>query len=228
MARRDVVLALLRRVLNSAASDSRNLAVADIGTGCGATLAELSRRYQAVGMDSSAEAVAFARTHGSRVVQGSLPDDVPFDPGQFDAVLALDVIEHISDDRAAVSALVRLLKPGGILLVTVPAYPWLWTKRDEYHGHKRRYNAGEFKQVLEAAGLSVEVLTYFNTLLFPLAAVERIFKRLLRLDRAEPDVTIPPAPVNAVMRWVFRLERFLVPHFRLPFGLSLLAVARRR
>ncbi len=219
---------MLKRLVESGGKDARTLTVADIGTGCGATLAELSQRYQAVGMDASDEAVTFARNRGSTVVQGSLPDAVPFGPGQFDAVLALDVIEHVADDQAAVSALACLLKPGGILLATVPAYQWLWTRRDEYHEHKRRYSGARFRQLLKAAGLSIEVFTHFNTLLFVPAMVERMTKKLLGLDRAEPDVAIPCAPVNAVLRCSFGLERFLVPHIRLPFGLSLLAVARRR
>ncbi len=227
MARRQIVLSLLRRWLKPAAQDNAKLTIVDIGTGCGATLAELSRHYQAVGLDTSIEAVEYARSRGCTVVQGTLPDDVPFGAGQFDAVLALDVIEHVVDDQAAVSAMARLLKPGGILMATVPAYQWLWTKRDEYHEHKRRYSASEFRGVLIAADLTIELFTHFNSLLFLPALLERMTKKLLRLDRAEPDVTVPPAPLNVAMRWVFGLEGHLIPLVQLPVGLSLLAVARR-
>jgi SAM-dependent methyltransferase len=226
VARRRVILTLLKKVLERG-TPRQDYSVCDLGTGCGATLAELSRRYRAVGMDISAEAVELGRCRGNTVFLGALPDLLPFRADSFDAVLALDVIEHVDDDRAAVTGIRRILKPGGVLLTTVPAYPWLWTKRDDYHQHKRRYVVNGYLRLLRSAGFGVERLSYFNSALFPLAVVERLTKRMLGRDRAEPDVAIPPEPFNALMRGVFQSEAFLLPHCRLPCGLSIIAVARR-
>jgi SAM-dependent methyltransferase len=228
VARRAIVLRLLRRALACPGGDARRLRVADIGTGCGATLADLGRNYDAVGVDASSEAVDYSLRRGARALQGALPGPLPFAPVSLDAVLALDVIEHVADDRAAVRAMTDLLRRGGVLLLTVPAYRWLWTGRDDYHEHKRRYTAPALRSLLRSAGVEIQMLSYFNTLLFPLALLERLTKRLLRLDRIEADLATPPRPVNAAMTMLFRIEELLLPWLVMPFGLSIVALARKR
>jgi hypothetical protein len=108
-------------------------------------------------------------------------------------------------------------------VITVPAYRWLWSAHDEFLHHKRRYSAGELRGKIAAAGLRAEGLSYFNTLLFPLAAAARVKDRLLNQDRAS-GTAVPAGPVNRLFHAVFSAERFVVGRLALPFGVSLLAV----
>jgi hypothetical protein len=117
---------------------------------------------------------------------------------------------------ATLQALGALLAPGGHAVLTVPAYRWLWSEHDEFLHHKRRYSAGELRHKVDAAGLRVGELSYFNTLLFPLAAAARLLK--------VNGTAVPAPPINRLFHAVFSAERFLVGRLPLPFGVSLVAV----
>lgn len=162
---------------------------------------------------------------GVSPVEGFLPDQVPFAKRSFDAVCAFDVIEHIDDDRGSVAALADLVAPGGYLIVTVPAYQWMWSRHDEIHHHKRRYSRSTIVDVVRAGGLDPMKASYFNAILFPLAAVVRGIKKLARADSS--DDKMPPDFVNRLFQRLFSLEgRWLAGH-SLPFGLSIVVIARR-
>lgn len=221
-AKHRIVLTLLDRYLR----DKPRGRVADIGCGCGHMLQMLSERYDAVGVDSSQLAADFARQRGVKVVQGSLPENVGLPPGEFDAAIMLDVMEHLDDDVASARSVAALLKPDGILLVTVPAYQWLFSAHDTAHHHRRRYNRAGLTQVLSAAGLKLRYISYYNTILFPLAVGQRMISRS---GAGSKQVTTapPPAPINALFRSIFAMERHALGRITLPFGLSLIAVATR-
>jgi len=157
---------------------------------------------------------------------GRLPADLPVPDGWADVVLLLDVLEHLDDDAAALATARRALAPGGLLVVTVPAYRWLWSDHDVALGHRRRYAAGELVGRVRGAGLSVERVSYFNMLLFPAVATVRVWKRLVG-DRTH-DLHRPSDRWNRRLGRVFALERPLLPRVPLPFGSSLLLLARRR
>ena len=146
----------------------------------------------------------------------------------FVGVLALDVLEHVDDDAAVLAAAARLLRPGGTLLVTVPALPCLWGSQDVVSHHKRRYTARSLCGAFSRAGLRPAWHTYFNTALLPAIAFVRVARRLLgRVDEARSDFEQGrPGLVNEILARVFALERHLVGRVRLPVGVSLLAVAR--
>jgi len=148
---------------------------------------------------------------------------VPFADGSFDLVCLLDVLEHIEDDGAALARAGRLLKAKGRLLVTVPAYAWLWSAHDESHHHRRRYTQGMLKQRAMAAGLEVRRLGYFNSLLFPLIAGTRI-ARTLAGGAAGSDAALPSPAVNALLTGIFGAERHVIRHGLFPFGTSVMAV----
>jgi SAM-dependent methyltransferase len=140
-------------------------------------------------------------------------------------VILADVIEHLDDEQPCLQAAYRALAPGGALIVTVPAYMFLWGPADEINHHKRRYTAARLRRVIEPA-FRIEHLTYFNTLLFGVIVAGRIAERVLKRG-GDDTAKVPPAPLNTALETVFRAESSVVPRFRLPFGNSVLCVARK-
>ena len=215
-----VLLAILRRVLPPG-----HARLLELGCGTGNVLAALAEFGEAVGMETHPDLAAAARAAGLDVRTGRLPDDLVVPPGWADAVLLLDVIEHLDADVAALETARRALRPGGLLVITVPAYRWLWSGHDVALGHRRRYTARGLARLVERAGFHVVHASYFNTLLFPAVALTRVWKRLT--GDASHDLHRPSPAVNRWLERVFALERHVVPRVALPFGASLLLVARR-
>lgn len=201
--------------------------VLDAGCGTGLLLSQLPAGLRLAGLDLSPRALEHAarRLPGAELRSGSLPGDLPFEPGSQDWILLTDVLEHVEDDDAALAALGGLLAPGGRLLLTVPAFPFLWTRHDAEHGHFRRYTRPQLRARLLEAGFTIERLTFYNTLLFPAVLAVRALKRLT--GREGDDMEIPPAPLNTLFRWIFSLERLWLPVAGFPVGVSLLAIARK-
>lgn len=205
--------------------------VLEIGCGTGANLAMLARfgRLSAMEYDAQARSVAAAAAV-CPVQAGGLPEPVPFEDGRFDLVCLLDVLEHIADDGAALARVARLLKPGGRLLLTAPAYRWLWSAHDSAHHHHRRYTAAGLRRLATSAGLQVQRLGYFNSLLLPLVALARLAQGLLgrlglrREGRAESDAALPAPAINRLLEAVFASERLLLPRHLFPAGVSVIGV----
>jgi SAM-dependent methyltransferase len=223
-ARHAIIQSLLRRSVRASCDRPR---IADLGCGCGKLLSLLAADYDIIGLDGSPLAVAFCGERGVAVQLGDLGTAMPWAGNSFDAVLLLDVLEHLDDDQQAVTAAADLLRPGGTMICTVPAYPWLWTKRDERHHHRRRYTKSQFRRLFQSLSLRCELLSHFNAWLFPLAVMQRLSRRLLRTSETATDLQIPPKPVNALLRAVFASERHVLGRLPLPFGLSLIAVVRK-
>ncbi|MHA1528373.1 MAG: class I SAM-dependent methyltransferase [Alphaproteobacteria bacterium] len=202
--------------------------ILEAGCGPGGNLAMLSEfgQLDAFELNDDARQIASARS-GIEVRPGKLPDNIGFEPDSFDLIAALDVIEHIEDDLGSVQALAKLLRPGARLIVTVPVYPWLWSAHDELHHHKRRYTRPEVRKLIGEAGLVMEKCSYFNTILFPLIVGIRFFKKLAGVTD-KPDDDMPAPFLNAVLGRIFDAERFALRHVSLPFGVSVLCIARRR
>lgn len=201
--------------------------VLEVGCGPGGNLALLSRYGAVEGLEPDEPSRAYAQaTAGVPVHSGGLPNDLPFEPGGFDLIAALDVMEHVADDAGTAQALHALLKPGGYLLATVPAYGWMWSRHDALHHHQRRYEGRGFRRLLTGAGFRLRVFSHFNTLLFPLIAGVRLAKKAARIEGGDEEAP-PPEWLNAVLRHVFASERWWVARGGLPFGVSLLAVAQR-
>jgi len=220
--RRRVVLGVLEKHL----PPGRRLDVLDAGCGGGATLESLRSRYgSAVGVELAEEAVEYARERGRNVIQGSITD-LPFADESFDLALALDVVEHVPDDGAALGEMFRVLRPGGALLVTVPALMVLWSQHDVANGHHRRYTVGQLNGQVEEAGFEPITASYFNTFLFPPVLAARTLWRL-RPKKVASDVAEVPRPLNALLAGLFSQERRLVGHVPLPFGVSALCFARK-
>jgi SAM-dependent methyltransferase len=210
--------------------------ILDAGCGTGQMLKHLEELGDATGIDTSARATAFAQSRGVKsLVRGSITA-VPFPDATFDCVVALDVIEHVEDDLGIVKALHDVTKPGGHLIVTVPAYKLLWSEHDDINHHKRRYTAPQVRQLIEAAGYTVNRVTYCNTLFFaPIFAIRK-FKNVLRRVRTSngthveglnSDLGDYPEVMNEAAFRIMQAENRLMRHMNLPFGVSILAVAER-
>ncbi len=219
-ARRDVLADLIRRVVRPPAGAK----LLEIGCGTGHNLAMLGQfgEVDALELDDEARAVAEQRLAKS-VMSSPLPELAGVPERHYDLIAALDVVEHIDDDAAALASIAQRLKPGGKLLVTVPAHQWMWSAHDVVNHHKRRYSKLSLRRLIEGSPLKLEAIGYFNSLLFPLAMAERLSSKLRGKDDA--DLSLPPKPLNATLEAVFAAERHLVGRLPLPPGLSLFAVA---
>ena len=217
-ARRDILHDLLTRARLS--NDARIL---EIGCGTGHNLPMLAEfgQVEAIEIDPAARAIASERL-GRPAGDAPLPTLPGVERGAYDLVAVLDVIEHIADDVAALGAIADTLKPGGRILATVPAHPWMWSAHDVVNHHHRRYTKASFRKAVADAGLKVEGLGWFNSLLFPLAVGARFAGKLTGKD--DSDDSPPPKPVNALFERIFGLERHLVGKLPLPPGLSIWGV----
>jgi SAM-dependent methyltransferase len=195
--------------------------ILDAGCGTGRNLVEFNALGEAEGVDFSPEAVDFCRQRGLLGVQRAAIEHLPFEDGRFNLIFATDVIEHLDDDRLALTELRRVAAPDAHLVVTVPAYQWLWTAFDESLHHRRRYTLRELRERTIAAGWSPRVQTYFCSALLPAAIAVRTFRRFNGGNRRSSDLE-PPGPVlNRLLEMPTHGEAMLVRRGRrLPAGLS--------
>jgi hypothetical protein len=142
-------------------------------------------------------------------------------------VTMLDVLEHIKQDAESLKTVNRLLAPDGHVLITVPAFKFLWGPHDEAHHHQRRYQAESLRALLQDAGFSIVKLSYYNTWLFPPAALVRLIRKLVPGGAVGLELTLPPPWINRLLTMLFASERHLLTRARFPFGVSLLAVAKK-
>jgi SAM-dependent methyltransferase len=228
LGRRRILETILRREIRS--SCSRDI----LSVGCGPAEG-LGWLLQFAGQDGMVTGLDIDPAHGAGVpdrvkfVTGTL-EAVPFATASFDVVLALDVLEHTEDDLAALQEAIRLLRGDGLLIITVPALPFLWGRQDIVSGHLRRYTRKSLTSLLQRAGLTNYKISYFNTLLFPVVSAIRAGRRLLgTADRARSDFASGrPGMLNNALCWLFSLERHLVFRISMLVGISLLATCRLR
>ncbi len=202
--------------------------ILEIGCGNGGNLKLLSDYGRIFAIELDAAARERAERRGiAQVEKGYLPDRLPFDNKMFDIIAAFDVIEHIDDDLKSIQAIHARLNPQGLVLLTVPAYNQLWSRHDELSHHKRRYHVVQITSIIERAGFKVLYKSYFNTLLFPLAAfnilLSKIFKRAPYFA-----LKLPPSPINNIFTRIFSFESQILSKFSLPFGMSILVCAQRK
>jgi SAM-dependent methyltransferase len=202
--------------------------IMDAGCGNGDNLEFLSQYGEliAIEMDDNALARAQSRQIG-KVVKGELPDNFPSAINrENDLIVLLDVLEHINDDEKSLSILKNWAKSKGKLLITVPAYQFLWTKHDELHHHKRRYTVGQLKKIIENNGWNVNYISYFNSFLFPLALIARLKDKVFPPAKID-SLTLPNRFINHLFEKIFSLETIILRKFSFPFGLSIIVVAEK-
>jgi SAM-dependent methyltransferase len=219
-------------VLGSALAGQCDLRILDAGCGTGGTTIELERFGRVVGVDLAWAALGPARGRGLRELARGTVETLPFGDARFDVVTSFEVLYHlgVASDIMALTELRRVLRPGGLLLLRLPAHDWLRGEHDRLVHTRHRYSRGEVTSKLAHAGFAVELISWANTVLF----VPAVAKRLLERENGhgdnssgEPDLWQPPEPINLLLESAVAVEALAIPRrLPLPFGLSLLALAR--
>ncbi len=220
-ARREILVQIINSFVPKGA------AVLDVGCGTGFILEKLQHDYDAHGLDHAEVAVNYCHERGLTFVKQGFLGEETFNGKKFQLVSFLDVIEHIEDDLAVISIAKSYLSNDGYLMITVPAFQFLWSAHDEIHHHKRRYTKDSLTNLLEKAGYTVRYITYFNTLLFPMIALIRAVGNLTGRHNAS-DAKPANKLLNDTLYQVFKSEQTLLPKVNLPFGVSLLAIAEAK
>jgi SAM-dependent methyltransferase len=223
--------ALAAALLDSVYIGRQDLRILDAGCGTGANVRFLRRYGRVVGIDLAAEALTLGCRRVSGVlVRGSVLA-LPFADATFDLVTSFDVLYHqaVPDEGPALRETGRVLRPGGRLLIRLPAYEFLRGKHDRAVHTRRRYTAGQALALLQAHGFAIERCSYVNSLLFPLPLAQRLLERALPLlERDGSDLAMPPPLLNELLRWPLAAEAAWLAQGRsFPFGLSILCLARR-
>jgi len=202
-----------------------DLHILDVGCGTGLMLQEMQPYGTVEGVELSDEALEFCRQRGCRNVRKASAMELPFADASFDVLTAVDILEHMDDDRGALQEWARVLKPGGRLFIFVPAHRWLWSLQDEISGHRRRYTAPSLRSLVERAGLRLERQSYVSTLLFPVIFLGRLWLKVYRRFKdVKTENDLHPAWSNGLLTRIFRAEIPFLRHANLPFGASLLSV----
>ena len=226
--RHKLIESLLRSAYGAPDNPESNLRLLDIGCGTGAMSARLARWGKVVSADFSPLALQFSRRRGLHHLVGADAMNLPFQPNQFDVLVAMDMLEHLPDDNAALREFYRVLKPGGRVFATVPAYMHLWSDHDVALMHHRRYLRPELAERFGAAGFTVEKLSHTMSLLYPVVAAQRRFKGKSPASDS-PQAAMPqfPAPVNAALTGLLSAENALAQRLNFPFGVTILCIARK-
>lgn len=221
--RTEILLSLLRTYF----PNLNQAKVLDIGTGTGGLLEVFAKEGISItGHDASEEGVALIRQNGGRAELKKLPEDYQDAAPEYDIVLLLDVLEHVEDDREGLKAALRMLKPGGILLCTVPANKSMWGPYDEFSHHFRRYEYPEFEALMNSAMIPVRKISFFCTLLFPIIFTARMFEKTFLVRKAYRPYFVPGI-FNKFLYQIFRLEKGILARGTMPFGSSLLGILQK-
>ncbi len=221
--------AITRGLLDCHIGRHNDLAILDAGCGTGGTMDGLEDYGEPTGIDASREALRFCLGRGlSRICQASITD-LPFYNEAFDLITSFDVLSEAGpgSDEKGLDEFHRVLRAGGHLLLRLPAYSWLRGQHDERVHTRRRYTRRELKKILPAHGFEIVRISYANAALFPLAAGKRLGERILKPRREGSDLTLPVGPLNRVFRAVLSAEAPLVRTVSLPFGMTLVVLARK-
>ncbi len=225
LARRRILEVVLRRFLPGG-QESQPAHILDYGCGTGGNHSLLTSFGHVLGVDMSDDALEFCRQRGIQdALKIETAEGTP--PGPFDLIACLDVLEHVPDDTGLMSLLRARLKPEGRLIVTVPAYQWLWSGEDVVSRHLRRYTRTGLVQCAMNAGFEIEYSSYFSTLLLPIIAGVVLCNRWFRPERMqESDVRPCASWLNTILRRIFESESLWLRYSAFPFGASLLMICR--
>jgi len=213
--------------LSKLSQGSKKLKILNIGSGTGGTIPMLEKHGQVTNVDTSKEALDFLKKSGHKgtLVNGQ---KLPFEDASFDLITALDVVEHIKYDSKAVKEWSKVLKPGGSIVVTVPAYQWLWSQHDVINNHYRRYKRKQLRQIIESAGYSVTKSSYMIVFSFPLVVLSRFISKLKGEDPEDYSSFVRvPHFVNSLFISLLKLEGKMQKHINFPFGTSVIVIGKK-
>jgi len=225
-----IFFSLLDKYLREKGRLGGGLKILDAGCGTGLVMKRLECYGSVVGVDFSGTALEFCQKRGLKsLYQGSIVK-LDFPDNSYDVITCFDVLYHLNveDDALALKELYRVCKPGGLILINVPAWEFLKSTHDIAIQTKKRYTRSELRGKIERAGFSVKKITYLNVLMFPLALIIRIMKKTLRFNGAnESDVKMPNPAFNNLLTMILFIEAALLQHIDFPLGLSVFCVAEK-
>ncbi|MBJ7348210.1 MAG: methyltransferase domain-containing protein [Thermoleophilaceae bacterium] len=203
--------------------------ILDAGCGSGRNMVELARLGTVFGAELDSQSAEIAKRRDVGEIVQCVVETMPFEPATFDLITCLDVIEHVKVDSEAFRELLRVAKPGGFLVVTVPAYKWLWSHHDVVNQHYRRYTHARLKTAALAEGWQCIRTGYFNSIMLPLAAIVRLSERVRPKSPDHGlDLDLPPRMANRLLEFPLKIENLLIRcGIRLPAGVSVIAVFQR-
>ena len=230
VSRRKIFFDLLDRQFGGQSTAGKR--VLEIGCGAGGMLGPLQSYGEVAGLDIDHEYVAFCKARGFTNVLCGSGYELPFADASFDLVCLFDTIEHIPDQELALREVRRVLRPGGSIFVSVPAYQWLWSHNDKTAHHCRRYTASRLRAVLRKTGFAPQKTSYFNSFLLPLIVPsvlwQKLMDRLGKLPAGYNNMCVKLSPwLNGLFTAIMSSERFLLRWLSFPMGHSVFSLARR-
>jgi len=227
ISRRKIIETAIEKYIGKFPADAQIL---DVGCGTGGNfdlICNYSKNISGIESDSYALGIARQKYASINISQGDLPYNIPVQENNFDAIFLLDVLEHIDDDLSSLQTLFSKLKSGGHLIITVPAFNFLWSNHDTVNHHKRRYSLNELIGKVKKNSFQIKCASYFNTWLFPLIALVRIIKSKTPTLKDKSDLFTPPKAVNNILTCIMSSERFFIRDSKLPFGVSIIVIAQK-
>ena len=221
--RRAILNSILKRYLRS-----NNNSILDVGCGGGGNILFLKKFGSVAGIDPSVDAINFCNNKGFKDLIIGTAGEIPYPNEFFDLATAFDILEHLEDDSVALREMKRIIKPGGLIMVTIPALPFLWSPHDDYLGHKRRYRKRELKEKFRAFGLDVLESSYFIIPTVPVIILRRFLEKVFQSNNQPHsfDITLPKW-LNAIMIGWLKIERLCLKISPIPIGSSLYVIAKK-
>jgi SAM-dependent methyltransferase len=227
VSRRKMVIKFLQRLSNMPDMPL----ILDFGCGTGKMLEDLKKIALVHGCDNNDAAIEFCKLRGLQNITKIRDASTPYPDNYFDVILAMDVIEHIENDLDVIKELKRILKPGGYLFITVPAFMTLWTSRDERLHHYRRYDKNELIKKLMAAGVDLKKCSYMHLFyFFPLLFFYKyisFFRSKESIPDIKTDYSILPKIINLIFIKILDIESYLLRYINFPFGVSLFSISQK-
>ncbi len=218
---------LLREFVSESLDGKREARILDVG-GTAELDFEKPSLFRVVNQHSRLREAAFQQLHGATSLVCTAPDELAFASNSFDLIVAGDFLQSVPDDRVALRELLRVLKDGGLLCLTVPAYAFLWNEQDERRGTFRRYRTSELRRKLTTCGFQVERASYFVTALFLPLVMLRLAQSILRTSIPSSSQTTQGIRIaNTAMRLLLDGERRTLRHINLPFGAKVVCWAQK-
>jgi SAM-dependent methyltransferase len=219
---------ILKSLINRGAGQNSSARVLDEGCGTGGNGSMLSVFGKVFGLEYEASAAKYCKQREiAHVIRGDISQTIPFRDASFDLILLSDVLEHLKEDLDCLGRLTALLRPGGVLVVTVPAFSFLWSYHDVIHHHERRYRLPEVVALLTQSDLKILYASYFNFWLFPLIAAVRFLKKIAGHEGNAGDLVMPHPWTNSLLTKIFGSESRFMSRLRLPFGVSIVTLAMK-